>query len=42
MPELYKRHIIFKRWSFQHEVRDGIIQNLLPVNWMDLEPNIIT
>ena len=42
MPEPYKRHTIIKYWGFQHEGPDGIIYDCTPVNWMDLEPNIIT
>ena len=40
MPEPYKRHIIIKHWGFPGD--DEIINGLVPANWMDLEPNIIT
>ena len=42
MPEPYKRHNIIKHWGFQNEAPDGIIYDYTPVNWMDLETNIIT
>ena len=41
MLEPYTSHIIFKHWGFQHEDYNGVIHRLLPVNWMDLEPNKI-
>ena len=40
LPKPYKRHIIIKHWGIRGE--DEIINGLVPANWMDLEPNIIT
>ena len=40
VPYPYKRHIIARRWGFQNEAYDGRIYNYIPVDWMDLEPNI--
>ena len=41
MPDPYKRHIIIKHWGFQNEGPDRIIRDYIPVNWMDLEANIL-
>ena len=40
MPEPYKRHTVIKHWGFQNEAPDGIIYDYMPVDWMDLEPNM--
>ena len=39
MPKPYKKHIIIKHWGFQDKGPIGIIDDFIPVNWMDLEPN---
>ena len=40
MPEPYKRYIIIKHWGFQYDDNEKIYI-IVPVNWMDLEPNIV-
>ena len=39
MPKPYKRHIIIKHWGFQHKSPLGKINDYVPKNWMNLEPN---
>ena len=40
LPQPYKRHIIIKHWGIHNEYDDEIVYSFIPVNWMDLEPNI--
>ena len=39
MPNPFKRHIINKYWSIEHQNPLGIRCNYVPVNWRDLEPD---
>ena len=39
MPKPYKRHIITKYWGFKHRGPLGKINDYVPINWMNLEPN---
>ena len=40
MSKPYKNHIVIKHWGFQNEAPDGIHYVYVPVDWMNLEPNI--
>ena len=40
MPEPYKRHIIVKHWGIQYNDNKKIYI-IVPLNWMDLKPNIV-
>ena len=40
MPEPYKNHIVNKHWGVKFKAPDDSIKIGIPVDWMNLEPNI--